>query len=67
MSSKTKGALKRFARGLGYMVGGSAVTYALTNIDVVAQVAPRYTFLVPVISAGLLAADKWFRAHQAGE
>lgn len=63
MRPTTKSTLKRFARGLAYTVGGSAVAYALANIGMVADVAPRYSILVPVISAGLLAADKWFRAR----
>lgn len=60
-----KAALLRFARGLGYAIGGSAVAYGLTNVDELAAIAPRYAFLVPVLTAGLLAADKWFRAKRS--
>lgn len=57
----------RFLRGLGYAIAGSAVAYAMANINAIAALAPRYSFLVPVLTAGLLAADKWLRARNADE
>lgn len=57
--------LMRFARGLAYTVAGSAIAYAIANVGTLAAIAPRYAFLVPIISAGLLAADKWLRARKS--
>lgn len=60
-----KAVLLRFARGLGYALAGSAVAYGLANADTLAAIAPRYAFMVPVLTAGLLAADKWLRARRS--
>lgn len=56
-----KAALLRFARGLGYAVLASAVAYASVNVDVINEVFPQAAVLVPIITAGLLAADKYLR------
>lgn len=55
----------RFVRGLVYTVAGSAIAYAIANVDTISAIAPRYSFLVPVASAGLLALDKAVRARRA--
>lgn len=64
MKTTKRSVIERFLRGLAYAVGGSAVAYGLANVSIVSDLAPRYPFLVPVATAALLAADKWFRARR---
>lgn len=63
MKDTTKAVIIRFARGLAYALAGSAIAYAATKVDTLADLAPRYAFMVPIVSAALLAADKYIRRN----
>ena len=57
--------LLRFARGLGAAVGAAGIAYGLNELPELEAVIPGYVFVAPVITAGLLAADKWVRSRSS--
>lgn len=65
MDSPRVAALKRLARGLVYAVAAAAVTYGLAQAPALNELVPAPAFSIPVLMAGLLAADKWIRAKRA--
>lgn len=65
MDSPRIAALKRLARALGYAVAAAAVTYGLAQAPALGEIVPAPAFSIPILMAGLLAADKWIRAKRA--
>ncbi len=57
-------ALKRFARGLGYAVVAGGLTFAIDQLPTLSTVVPAPEIAIPVLTALLLAVDKFVRAKR---
>jgi hypothetical protein len=65
MSSPRRRALLRFVRGLAYAALAAAIDFALGQVPELGDAIPASELSIPVLTASLLAADKWVREHRA--